>query len=203
MKKNINLFLMFTILSFLACDNNAAGPDKPTQIPEIINFDLEVNEDSQITFSLPKTDNSSSGLTYTISENPQNGNLNIVAGNLTYIPNPNFFGIESFSYTISNESNSSILGDIVINVLPVNDSPIVQNGSFFITSGDNIMTLEGEDIDDENLVFRIVVFPSSGTLDLDIDQVTYNGPGGTSFDYVANDGEIDSNRGRISIISQD
>ena len=203
MKKIINSFMIFTTLSFLACDNNTAGPDKPSQIPEIINFDLEVNEDSQITFSLPKTDNSSSGLTYTISENPQNGNINIVAGNLTYIPNPNFFGNESFSYTISNESNSSNLGGIVINVLPVNDPPIVQNGTFFITSGENIMTLEGEDIDDENLVFKIVVFPSSGTLDLDINQVTYNGPGGTSFDYVANDGEIDSNKGRIRIISQD
>lgn len=203
MKYTINSFFLLTALIFLSCNNNTAGPDKPTQIPEIINFNLEVNEDSQITFALPKTDSSSSGLTYTIIENPQNGILSIVAGNLTYAPSPNYFGIESFSYTISNESNSSDLGSVVINVLPVNDAPIVQNKSFFITSGNNVMTLEGEDIDNENLYFSIVNYPSEGSLDLDINQVTYNGPGGKFFDYVANDGELNSNIGRISIISQD
>jgi hypothetical protein len=192
-----------TIITLLLiyCSESTAGPSN-TQLPLIENYQLEVNEDSQLNSSFPKTDNSSRGLTYNIDSGPSNGQLNITAGNFTYIPNSNFFGIDSFTYSISNNDDSTDIGTVIINVLPINDAPTVENVDFFITTGDNLLILTGNDIDNDNLVFTIVSFPSSGSLDLDINQVTYNGPAGTFFDYVANDGTINSNKGRVSIISQ-
>ena len=155
-----------------------------------------------MTSYFPKTDNSSRGLTYNIDSGPLNGQLTISAGNFTYIPNSNFFGLDSFTYSISNNDETTELGTVTINVQPVNDAPTVENIDFFITSGDNVLILTGNDIDNDNLVFTIVSFPTSGSLDLDLNQVTYNGPAGTFFDYVANDGIVNSNKGRVSIISQ-
>lgn len=192
-----------TIITLLLihCSDSTAGPSN-TQLPLIENYQLEVNEDSQLNSSFPKTDNSSRGLTYNIDSGPSNGQLNITAGNFTYIPNSNFFGIDSFTYSISNNDDSTDPGTVIINVLPINDAPTVENVDFFITTGDNLLILTGNDIDNDNLVFTIVSFPTSGSLELDLNQVTYNGPAGTFFDYVANDGTINSNKGRVSIISQ-
>jgi|TARA_A200000113_G_scaffold14236_1_gene12888 hypothetical protein len=191
---------IFTLL-LIHCSDSTTGPSN-TQLPLIEDYQLEVAEDSQLTSSFPKTNNSSRGLTYNIDSEPTNGQLNISAGNFTYIPNLNFFGIDSFTYSISNNDESTDSGTVTINVLPVNDAPTVENVDFFITSGDNLLILTGNDIDNDNLYFTIVRFPTSGSLDLDINQVTYNGPAGTFFDYVANDGTVDSNKGRVSIISQ-
>tara|TARA_B100000927_G_C16451026_1_gene463831 strand:- start:444 stop:1040 length:597 start_codon:yes stop_codon:yes gene_type:complete len=195
--------LCIAVLTFLLinCSDSTAGPSN-TQLPLIEDYQLEVNEDGQLTSYFPKTDNSSRGLTYNIDSGPLYGQLTISAGNFTYIPNSNFFGLDFFTYSISNNDETTEPGTVTINVQPVNDAPTVENIDFFITSGDNVLILTGNDIDNDNLFFTIVRFPTSGSLDLDLNQVTYNGPAGNFFDYVANDGIVNSNKGRVSIISQ-
>lgn len=79
---------IFTLL-LIHCSDSTTGPSN-TQLPLIEDYQLEVAEDSQLTSSFPKTNNSSRGLTYNIDSEPTNGQLNISAGNFTYIPNLNF-----------------------------------------------------------------------------------------------------------------
>tara|TARA_B100000902_G_scaffold198468_1_gene189353 strand:- start:99 stop:701 length:603 start_codon:yes stop_codon:yes gene_type:complete len=197
------LFIFTLSYIFYSCSGSSTGPEN-TELPLIQNYQFNIDEDSQLVSTLPKTNNSSRGLTYTIKTNPLNGQVNIIAGDFTYTPNLNFFGEETFNYSISNNDQSTEDGTVSINIRPINDAPIVEeNINFFVTTGDNFLTLTGFDVDNDNLFFRITSFTGSGSLEIDLfNQVKYNGPGNTFFDYVANDGTVDSNKGRVSIIPQ-
>ncbi len=197
------LFIFTLSCIFYSCSGSSTGPEN-TELPLIQNYQFNIDEDSQLVSTLPKTNNSSRGLTYTIKTNPLNGQVNIIAGDFTYTPNLNFFGEETFDYSISNNDKSTEDGTVSINIRPINDAPIVEeNINFFVTTGDNFFTLTGFDVDNDNLSFRITSFTGSGSLEIDLlNQVKYNGPGDTFFDYVANDGKVDSNKGRVSIIPQ-
>lgn len=197
------LFIFTLSYIFYSCSGSSTGPEN-TELPSIQNYQFNIDEDSQLVSTLPKTNNSSRGLTYTIKTNPLNGQVNVIAGDFTYTPNLNFFGEETFNYSISNNDKSTEDGTVSINIRPINDAPIVEeNINFFVTTGDNFLTLTGFDVDNDNLFFRITSFTGSGSLEIDLlNQVKYNGPGNTFFDYVANDGTVDSNKGRVSIIPQ-
>ncbi len=71
--------------------------------------------------------NQVSGLTYQLVNSPTGGSANISGSTLTYTPNSNYNGPDSFKYNLLFGGN--VLGDVTYNLTinAVNDSPIVSN----------------------------------------------------------------------------
>ncbi len=64
------------------------------------------------------------------SPTPQNGTITTVGGITTYRPSANFFGTDTFTYTISDNATpteATAVGTVTINVNSVNDAPVAVN----------------------------------------------------------------------------
>jgi frataxin-like iron-binding protein CyaY len=71
-------------------------------------------------------------LTYEIIESPKNGVLEFKKdGSFTYSPNPNFFGLDSFTFFAADFELKSNVSKYTLNVLPVNDKPILKSDTLF------------------------------------------------------------------------
>ena len=122
-------------------------------------------------------------------------------GAFTYVPNANFSGTDSFSYTAYDFLGlSSSPVTVTITVTPVNDAPVA-NPKVVTVPEDRLVpvTLSGSDVDGDSLTFAVVQQPAHGTLTGTAPNLTYtpaanyNGP--DSFTFKVSDGQVDV-RGR-------
>jgi hypothetical protein len=60
---------------------------------------------------------------------PRLGVASIVNGYLTYTPNPNAFGTDSITYTVTVDGKSSNPAMVTIDITPVNDAPVAANAA--------------------------------------------------------------------------
>ena len=71
-------------------------------------------------------------LTYEMIEGTKNGVLEFKKdGSFTYSPNPNFFGVDSFTFFAADFELKSNVSKYILNVLPVNDKPILKSDTLF------------------------------------------------------------------------
>jgi hypothetical protein len=60
-----------------------------------------------------------------------NGSLYLASnGDVTYTPNPNFYGEDSFTYRTYDSMAESETTTVTITVLPINDAPVADNQSY-------------------------------------------------------------------------
>jgi len=86
-------------------------------------------------------------------------------GSFDYTPDPNFFGIDSFSYFADNGTEQSNVATVNITVDPINDAPVADPQS--VTTDEDTpvsITLTGSDVENSALTFTIEAPPSHGTL---------------------------------------
>ena len=78
-----------------------------------------------------------------------------IDGSFSYIPAPDFNGVDSFAYRLFDGSRYSNVAMVTIEVIAVNDVPIAQ-GQTVSTNEDTpkIISLSASDIDSGNLSFR-------------------------------------------------
>jgi len=88
---------------------------------------ISLAEDSASAPFTPATDVNGDALSYTITSPPTHGTVTGGA-NMRYIPSPNYFGSDSFTYTVSDGVLTSNTGTITVTVTPVND-PLVYSPS--------------------------------------------------------------------------
>lgn len=104
-----------------------------------------------------------------LGQPPANGTVVDVGGFFIYIPNPDFFGTDSFTYYANDGNQNSNETLVTITVLPVNDAPIAAN-DVITTDEDSpvgIPLLSNDtDVDDVLNASMIVVVnaPTQGTL---------------------------------------
>ena len=70
--------------------------------------------------------------TLTITNSPDHGNVTVSAsGVITYTPEENFFGIDTFTYVIADDqgqfSNTAL---VTVAIRPVNDVPVAANDTY-------------------------------------------------------------------------
>jgi len=110
--------------------DGAAQTNNP---PVPANASYSVNEDSPtgVSITLTASDTEGNSLTYAVvaGSGPSNGTLSGAAPNLTYTPNPNYFGPDSFRFTANDGQAVSNEATVSITVNPVNDAPSFTLGS--------------------------------------------------------------------------
>ncbi|MBA3335394.1 MAG: tandem-95 repeat protein, partial [Acidobacteria bacterium] len=85
-------------------------------------------EDIAKAITLSASDAEKNSLTYTVT-NPSNGALSGTAPNLTYTPNANFNGSDSFTFKANDGKLNSNVATVTITVAAVNDAPTFTKGA--------------------------------------------------------------------------
>jgi len=159
------------------------------------------------------TDGESDPLIITNVTTPQNGTavINVTLTGISYTPEGNFNGIDSFSYTITDgEFNST--ATVTVTITSVNDAPVALDDFYTVpedTAGGLVIAgpgvlLNDTDADLDSLSAFNVTDVTNGTLTLNIDgsfiyQSDPNFNGIDTFQYVAFDGTNSSNIANVTI----
>lgn len=107
-------------------------------------------------------------------------------GSVSYTPNPDFNGADSFSYTVRDTSGvSSNTATVDITVTPLNDNPVAVNDAFDVAqdSSDNALDVLANDSDVDGDMLTITAVGSTdngGTVSTDGSTVSYSPAGGFS-----------------------
>ena len=188
---------------------------------------LSTNEETEtgtITLVALDPDPGDTNLTYTIAVLPTNGKLKDggteitaagdISGALTYLPNTNFSGNDTFKFTAKDDESTPAVSNqatVTINVGNTNDipSPTAQSVDADEDTEKEI-THTGTDPDGDSLTYIIITLPSKGILKdngteigsgdlpktLSSDKATYipqiNYNGADSYAFKVNDGTVDS-----------
>jgi VCBS repeat-containing protein len=151
-------------------------------------------------------------LTADLVQTTTNGTLVFnIDGSFSYSPNSNFFGDDSFSYTVTDGTTISAATLVTLTVLPIPDAPTAngddftldEDSTFTISAVDNIVV---NDSDPDSAVLTAVLQsgPSFGTLGLNSDGTFTYTPnpdffGSDSFTYRASDGMLESDIATVSL----
>ena len=152
------------------------------------------DEDVPVTITVLSNDSDQENdpLTVSISSSPENGTVVVNSnGTITYTPNDDYFGADSFIYELCDSEGLCTTATVTIDVASVNDDPIADNDNYETDEetplmgqvGDNDFDLEGDD-----LSFRLLTPPSNGSFTFNSDgsfvfvpDTNFNGS--TSFSY--------------------
>ena len=173
--------------------------------PPLVNLQsVIVAEDSTATIHLTGSDPDGDDVTYSVVTEPSRGRLTGAPPHLTYAPNSDFNGKDTFTFKSNDGSADSGLGTVSITVTPSNDPPVAKTGG--ITTSEDSPTpivLTGVDPDGDSLTYRIVTKPSYGTLSGTEPNLTYTpNPeffGEDAFAFKVHDGIIGSEPVSVSI----
>lgn len=170
--------------------------DKPTALDDA----AATLEDTAVTINVLTNDTDVDGDTLTITTvtTPTNGLATINPDNtVTYAPNANFHGLDSFAYTISDGHSEMDTAAVVITVMPVNDAPVARDDGT-VTEAETAVTIavlaNDTDVDGDALRVENVTQPLNGTAVINPDQtITYTPAAGfygdDSFTYTISDGQ--------------
>src|SRR5439155_11252619 len=144
-----------------------------------------------------------------IVSGPTNGVLTAVnssTGEVTYQPNTNFSGADTFTFLVNDDLANSATATVGITVTAVNDAPVANNQS--VTTPEDTATnlvLSGSDVEGP-VTFAILSGPANGglsVLNTNSGAVTYtpstNYNGSDSFRFTVSDGSLVAT-GTVSII---
>ena len=177
--------------------------------PVAIDDNASTAEDTSITTDVLGNDSDSDGdsLTITSVSAPANGIAVIQGTGISYTPDPDFNGQDTFSYTIS-DGQASAAANVTIDVAPVNDAPVALDDSA-TTAEDTPVTVEilTNDSDPENdpITVDAASAPSNGTASINPNGTILYTPGpnfhGTdSFVYTISDSQGDSATATVNMI---
>jgi subtilisin family serine protease len=109
---------------------------------------VTTDEDTSVGIILTASDPDGDPLTYSVVDGPANGTLSGSAPNLTYTPDPDFNGSDSFTFKANDGLADSNVATVSISVTPVNDPPLADDQP--VTTAEDTavsITLTGSDPD--------------------------------------------------------
>ena len=156
---------------------------------------VSLNEDDSVAITLSGSDAIGYDLTYSVASQPSNGTLSGTAPNLTYTPDANYNGADSFTFTVNDGAVDSPAATVSITVDPVDDAPIADDASVTVTEDTpQGITLTGSDGDGDSLTYVVTSQPTNGTLSGTGANLTYTPDadyhGSDTFTFTVDDGTV-------------
>ncbi|NQY75203.1 MAG: tandem-95 repeat protein, partial [Candidatus Margulisbacteria bacterium] len=149
--------------------------------PELGDDSVQVHEDQSVTFSILENDRDDKTNLLTEAnvflDLPQNGTISFNEdGSVNYEANPNFYGSDSFTYTVIDTGGLSSSATVWITVIPINDTPTILVDSIK-SFGDNPIRLDvlsqSTDIDGDVLSIQSVTNGQNGSTIIENGQIIY------------------------------
>jgi hypothetical protein len=178
--------------------------------PTAGNTVLSLAEDTAGNGQLAGVSQDGSALTYQLVTNGALGSaviLDAASGAFRYTPGANNYGVDSFTYKVSDAHGESNIATVTVTINPVNDIPAAAMAQIS-TSEDLAVSgkLSGHDIDGDTLTYALI---SNGALGQVVLTNTATGAfsytpaanksGSDSFTFKVNDGAVDSNIATVSV----
>ena len=182
-----------------------SGPNRP---PVAKDDTKTINEDTPATIAVLTNDSDPDGDAVTVSAVNQgaHGSVTKTATSVTYRPDKDWTGIDSFSYSISDGRGGTATAAVVITVKPLNDSPKARDDSKSTPEGTQVaipVLANDADVDGDPLAVATITQGSHGVTTTDGTTVTYSpSPGwsGTdSFTYTITDGHGGSDAAKVLV----
>ena len=185
-----------------------------SQAPVAVDDAYSLDEDTTLTVAAAgvlanDTDADGDSLTALLEDNVSHGTLNLASdGSLTYTPDADFDGADTFTYrAFDGHVPSDEPAAVTITVTPVNDPPVAGDDAYTIQEdtalSGNVLSND-TDVDGDPLAAAKLTDPSHGSLVFNPNGSFSYTPGadfnGTdSFTYKVNDGTVDSNTATVTI----
>ncbi|MGQ9609430.1 MAG: Ig-like domain-containing protein [bacterium] len=174
--------------------------DRPIAISQSISID----EDKSTKITLSGTDVDNDILSYIIVTKPSNGKLSGKAPEVVYTPKTDFYGNDSFTFTVNDGKLESEPALVSITINAVNDPPIANAQKITLMEGESTsITLSGSDPENDKLTFKITTQPSYGTLSGTPPNIVYKPKlsfgGNDSFAFIVSDGKSNSKPALVDI----
>jgi hypothetical protein len=169
----------------------------PNSSPVAADDTATSDEDVSVNIGVLSNDTDVDGDTLSIANvtQPVNGVVVNNGADVTYTPNANFNGTDSFTYTVSDGNGGTSTATVNLTINPVNDDPVAADDT--VATDEDVSVLidvlaNDTDIDGDTLSVASVTQPANGLLVNNGTSVTYipnpNFNGTDSFTYVASDG---------------
>ena len=159
---------------------------------------VTTNEDTALDITLVAVDLYPGTLSWTVNTQPANGTLSGTAPDLTYTPNANWFGTDSFTFSVNDGMLTGNVATVTINVNPVNDAPVAVEDAYTTSFGTALTVaapgvLANDTMGPDLLMAVLVSDVTNGTLALESNGSFVYMPnsafvGVDTFTYKANDG---------------
>jgi gliding motility-associated-like protein len=232
---NMNFTKYLTLIVTLLCTSLAMGQvsNSVQEAPVALNDEATMDEDTSVTIDILANDTDTDGdlnpTSVIITTEPVFGTatVNAITGEVTYTPDPDFFGWDAITYQVSDLNTNSASATINITVNGINDAPtsadrtitIEQNATYTFSGAD----VAYNDVDGDCFNgFKIVteLTPDLGELYYDGDPIvldfiyidpsllsfvpTFEASGTTEFDFrVVDDQGAESENYTMTIIIED
>jgi VCBS repeat-containing protein len=165
---------------------------------------VTTQEDTEVPIILTATDRDGDELSYRVTKGPSHGRITGVPPGLTYAPESDYNGPDSFTFIVNDGRVDSNPATISITVEAVNDAPSAEAQS--VTTAEDtpvLITLIGNDRDADPLTYAVVTGPAHGTLSGVAPDLKYTPSadfaGSDGFIFAVNDGSLDSEPATVSI----
>lgn len=178
----------------------------PNQPPVANPTTLDTDEDTPGVVTLTGTDPEGAPLTFLISNNGNHGTAVLVGDQVTYTPDENWSGTDSFKFkAVDNAGATSAGATVSVAVSPVNDAPVApdQSNDQDEDTPDSIRLIASDEESHSGFTYTLVELPSHGIAEINNAIVQYTPDpdfnGTDTFTWRVNDGEADSLPGTVTL----
>lgn len=177
--------------------------DAVEDVPVAASQSTSTDEDTPIAITLGASDGDGDTLTWRVGD-PTHGTLSGTAPNLTYTPDANWNGTDSFAFYVNDTKADSSPATVTIEVNPFNDAPAASDQS--VTTDEDTakaIVLGASDADGDALTWTIVASPTHGTLSGTAPNLTYtpgaDWNGSDTFTFRVDDGLLFSDTATVTV----
>jgi hypothetical protein len=145
-------------------------------VPNItIDSSLSTDEDNNQTLSFTYTDVDGDTVSASVTTPASHGAASVTSTTVSYAPNANFFGVDSFTLTLTDNAGFTTTQVISVTVSSVNDDPLITIDSTLSTNEDNNQTLSFTytDVDGDTVSASVTIPASNGTASVTGTTVSY------------------------------
>ena len=147
------------VINAEVCDAEAIGVIRNNDyVPHPVNDVYVCQEDARVAGNVMTNDVVKGDFPALVYFNaPTHGNLTVskTDGSFEYVPDPDYFGADRFTYSLIDASGDAANASVLVNVEPVNDAPVAQNDTVAIDEDEsiNIYLLKNDiDVDRKGLI---------------------------------------------------
>ena len=147
-----------SLLSYIANDQNIDISDLFSS-PVAFSDSSVIDEDTSAIINVLSNDSfdTSNDINLKIKSDPSNGTATINNNKVTYNPNKDFFGTDSFTYEISYIGGIASVASVSVTINPINDTPSIDIASTISINEDlkEITSVSTSDVDNDDLTLTL------------------------------------------------
>ncbi len=188
---------------------------RPNLLPVAESHSVTTPEDTPVQIGLTGSDPDSDPLSYIMVSETSHGSLNGTAPSLTYTPDKNFNGSDSFSFKVNDNTEDSTPATVSITVSPVNDPPVTKSDAVVtredtpaqtidVLANDTDIDNEGRNLYLDRLTVTAVTQGKNGSVTINPDGTLSYNPnanfyGSDEFTYTVRDNKGDTDTAKVNV----